>query len=216
MERLIWRRRQRLSVSRPLAMIAAPVRRADQLTRAGAGATMGIVTEPVIRTGTREDIPSSPRSSRWCSRPSAIKARSLCWMLCREVLRSRRALGRGRGAGGGRCRGHCRRGLLLRRRMPRRHGPAAGMGGVSAPWRCTRRPEAGPRPPAYQPLRRQSAHTAPWRWGIHTATFMGAACSLYESVDFRRCPAFDVSACDVLDHDKAAGDVSLPGYRLDL
>jgi predicted N-acetyltransferase YhbS len=52
--------------------------------------------------------------------------------------------------------------------------------------------------------------------GIHTASFMKAACDLYEKSGFLRCPEHDLLASDILTFDKASGDVLIIAYRLDL
>jgi predicted N-acetyltransferase YhbS len=52
--------------------------------------------------------------------------------------------------------------------------------------------------------------------GIHTASFMRAACSIYEQVGFRRCPEYDLSASAIMGVDRSAGDVAVIAYRLDL
>jgi predicted N-acetyltransferase YhbS len=52
--------------------------------------------------------------------------------------------------------------------------------------------------------------------GIHTASFMRAACRIYEQTGFRRCPDYDLSASAMMGVDKSAGDVAVIAYRLDL
>lgn len=52
--------------------------------------------------------------------------------------------------------------------------------------------------------------------GIHTATFMKAACHLYEAMGFKRSPEHDLSTSAVLGVDAAAGDIAAIAYRLDL
>lgn len=52
--------------------------------------------------------------------------------------------------------------------------------------------------------------------GIHTVSFMRAACKLYERLGFRRCPAFDLQASEMLSVDGAEGDLAVVAYRLDL
>ena len=51
--------------------------------------------------------------------------------------------------------------------------------------------------------------------GIHTASFMRAARSIYEQMAFRRCAEFDLSGSD-MGLGEAGGDVSVIAYRLDL
>lgn len=52
--------------------------------------------------------------------------------------------------------------------------------------------------------------------GIHTASFMTAACRIYEQLGFRRCPEHDLRARDIVGVDAAAGEVTLIAYRLGL
>jgi predicted N-acetyltransferase YhbS len=59
--------------------------------------------------------------------------------------------------------------------------------------------------------RRRNAPTL----GIHTASFMRAACRLYERMGFRRCPELDIDTSDMGLGDGADG-VKVIAYRLDL
>lgn len=52
--------------------------------------------------------------------------------------------------------------------------------------------------------------------GIHTATFMVAACRIYDGLGFRRIPGHDLSVSQALRCDPGAGDVLATAYRLDL
>lgn len=52
--------------------------------------------------------------------------------------------------------------------------------------------------------------------GIHTASFMEAACHLYEKMGFRRCPEFDLAASALPGVGSAGDGLKLIGYRLDL
>jgi predicted N-acetyltransferase YhbS len=52
--------------------------------------------------------------------------------------------------------------------------------------------------------------------GIHTASFMKAACRIYEQIGFRRCPQYDLRAADILGLDAGVGEVKVIAYRLDL
>jgi GNAT superfamily N-acetyltransferase len=50
--------------------------------------------------------------------------------------------------------------------------------------------------------------------GIHTASFMHAACRIYERVGFRRCPEYDLRAADVLGLAPDVEEVKVIAYRL--
>jgi predicted N-acetyltransferase YhbS len=52
--------------------------------------------------------------------------------------------------------------------------------------------------------------------GIHTASFMQAACGIYEQMGFRRCPHYDLRAADIMGLDAGVGEVQVIAYRLDL
>lgn len=52
--------------------------------------------------------------------------------------------------------------------------------------------------------------------GIHTASFMTAACRLYEGMGFRRCAEHDLTASDLLGSAEGAADVAVIAYRHDL
>jgi GNAT superfamily N-acetyltransferase len=52
--------------------------------------------------------------------------------------------------------------------------------------------------------------------GIHTASFVKAACSIYEQLGLRRCPRYDPRAADVLGFAAGVGEVHVIAYRLDL
>jgi predicted N-acetyltransferase YhbS len=52
--------------------------------------------------------------------------------------------------------------------------------------------------------------------GLHTASFMKAACSIYERMGFRRCPQYDLTASEMLGVDGGAREVEIIAYRLDL
>lgn len=49
--------------------------------------------------------------------------------------------------------------------------------------------------------------------GIHSASLMRAACHLYETMGFERCPAYDIQASDALGVDSGSGEISLITYR---
>jgi predicted N-acetyltransferase YhbS len=52
--------------------------------------------------------------------------------------------------------------------------------------------------------------------GVHTASFMKAACNIYERMGFRRCPRYDLTASEVFGVAARARDVDVSAYRLDL
>jgi GNAT superfamily N-acetyltransferase len=52
--------------------------------------------------------------------------------------------------------------------------------------------------------------------GLHTVSFMKAACAIYEQSGFRRCPEYDLRASDLLSVDAGAGEVMIIAYRLGL
>jgi predicted N-acetyltransferase YhbS len=52
--------------------------------------------------------------------------------------------------------------------------------------------------------------------GLHTASFMTAARSIYERMGFRRCPQYDLTASEMLGVDRGAHEVEVIAYRLDL
>lgn len=52
--------------------------------------------------------------------------------------------------------------------------------------------------------------------GIHTASFMEAACRIYDQTGFRRSPEYDLRASDILGVEAGAADVMVIAYRLDL
>ncbi len=52
--------------------------------------------------------------------------------------------------------------------------------------------------------------------GIHTSSFMSAACRLYERIGFQRCAQYDLSATDIMGMDSGVGDVRIIAYRADL
>jgi GNAT superfamily N-acetyltransferase len=52
--------------------------------------------------------------------------------------------------------------------------------------------------------------------GIHTASFLEAACRIYEQIGFRRCPEYDLRASEMLSLDEGVGDVAVIAYQLDL
>ncbi|MGB3386502.1 MAG: GNAT family N-acetyltransferase [Pseudaminobacter sp.] len=49
---------------------------------------------------------------------------------------------------------------------------------------------------------------------LHTASFMTAACALYESMGFKRFPSHDLVASEVLGFDAALGDQHIIAYLL--
>ncbi len=52
--------------------------------------------------------------------------------------------------------------------------------------------------------------------GIHTVSFMKAACNIYEQMGFRRSPQYDLNASDVLGIDEGREEVKVLAYRLEL
>jgi predicted N-acetyltransferase YhbS len=52
--------------------------------------------------------------------------------------------------------------------------------------------------------------------GIHTSSFMQAACRIYEDVGFLRCPEYDLRAVDILGLDEDAGEVAVIAYKLEM
>jgi GNAT superfamily N-acetyltransferase len=52
--------------------------------------------------------------------------------------------------------------------------------------------------------------------GIHTVSFMKAACRIYEQMAFRRCPQYDLNASDMLGMGQTIAKLKLLTYRLDL
>jgi predicted N-acetyltransferase YhbS len=52
--------------------------------------------------------------------------------------------------------------------------------------------------------------------GLHTASFMKAARSIYERMGFRRCPQYDLTASEMLGVDAGVREVEVIAYRLDL
>jgi len=51
--------------------------------------------------------------------------------------------------------------------------------------------------------------------GIHTVSFMTAACTIYEQIGFHRCPEYDLTAADMLAVD-TMDEIKVLTYRLDL
>ena len=51
--------------------------------------------------------------------------------------------------------------------------------------------------------------------GIHTVSFMEAACSIYERMGFQRCPHYDAKASDMLSVD-GEGEIKLLAFSLQL
>ena len=52
--------------------------------------------------------------------------------------------------------------------------------------------------------------------GLHTASFMGAAIRLYEGLGFRRVPAFDRDAVDLVGANSPAQAITALAYKLEL
>ena len=52
--------------------------------------------------------------------------------------------------------------------------------------------------------------------GIHTASFLSAACKIYEQMGFCRCPIYDRRASEIWDFDEDACEVTILAYQLDL
>jgi GNAT superfamily N-acetyltransferase len=52
--------------------------------------------------------------------------------------------------------------------------------------------------------------------GIHTASFMKAACDIYQQMGFRRCSKYDLRISSFLGLDVGAGEFTVIAYRLDL
>lgn len=50
---------------------------------------------------------------------------------------------------------------------------------------------------------------------LHAASFLKGACRIYEQMGFRRCPAYDLRAAEILNLE-GAGDVAVIAYKLDL
>ena len=52
--------------------------------------------------------------------------------------------------------------------------------------------------------------------GIHTSSFMSAACRLYDRVGFQRCAQYDLKATDIMGVESGAGEVMIIAFRMDL
>jgi predicted N-acetyltransferase YhbS len=50
---------------------------------------------------------------------------------------------------------------------------------------------------------------------LHAASFLKAACHIYEQIGFRRCPAYDLRAAEIMNLE-GVGDVAVIAYKLDL
>ncbi len=50
---------------------------------------------------------------------------------------------------------------------------------------------------------------------LHAASFLQAACRIYEQIGFRRCPAYDLRAAEILNLE-GVGDVAVIAFKLDL
>jgi predicted N-acetyltransferase YhbS len=51
--------------------------------------------------------------------------------------------------------------------------------------------------------------------GIQTASFLKAACSIYEQMGFRRCPEYDRRVSECLDCDEDVDELAIIAYQLD-
>lgn len=63
---------------------------------------------------------------------------------------------------------------------------------------------------------RRSAQCGAAAIGLHTASFMAAACRIYDSLGFRRIPSHDLSVGKALGCDPNTNDILAIAYRLDL